>query len=97
MVVFVKKTPKPTTWYSNCFNVVPPPIRYKRATWSKDAKDGAITSFKLCCNPSSTDLLQYKLKVRSFSTRSVEQYILWKKDLEKRIISCYFALARLGS
>ena len=93
MVVFVKKTPKPTTWYLNHFNVVPPPIRFKWATWSKDAEDGAVTSFKLCCNPSNTDSLQYELKVRSFSTGSVEQYILWKKDLEKLIIGQSLELA----
>jgi hypothetical protein len=86
MVVFVKKTPKPKTWYSNRVNVVSPPIRFKRATWSKNADDGAVSSFKLRCNPTNTDSLQYELKVRSFNTGSVEQYILWKKDLEKLII-----------
>ena len=39
------------------------------------------------------DSLQYKLKVCSFSTGSVEQYILWKKDLEKLIISQNLELA----
>ena len=76
MVVFIKKTPKPKSWYSNDLNVVLPPIRFKQATWSKDAEDGAITSFKLCCNLTNMDSLQYKLKVCSFSTGSVEQYIL---------------------
>ena len=73
--------------------MVPPPIRFKQATWSKDAKDGTVTSFKLHCNPTNTDSLQYKLKVCSFSTGRVEQYIFWKKDLEKLIISQNLELA----
>ena len=89
----MKKTQKPKTWYSNHLNVVPPPIRFKQATWSKDAEDGAVSSFKLRCNPTNTDLLQYELKVHSFNTGSVEQYILWKKDLEKLIIGQNLELA----
>ena len=93
MVVFMKKMQKPKTWYSNHLNVVPPPIWFKQATWSKDAKDGTVSGFKLYCNPTNTDLLQYKLKVRSLNTGSVQQYILWKKDLEKLIIGQNLELA----
>ena len=39
------------------------------------------------------DSLQYELKVHSFNTGSVEQYILWKKDLEKLIIGQNLELA----
>ena len=85
MVVVKLKTQKPKNWYSNHINVVPPPIQLKRATWSKDADDGAVTSFKLRCNPTDSSSLQYELKVRSFGTRMVEQYILWKWDLDKLI------------
>jgi hypothetical protein len=45
-----------------------------------------VTTFKLRCTPSDTDsLVQYELKVRSFETGTVEQYILWKHDLVKLI------------
>jgi hypothetical protein len=45
-----------------------------------------VTSFKLrCTTPSDTNSLQYELKVRSFKTGTVKQYILWKRDLEKLI------------
>ena len=93
MVVFVKKTQKPKTWYSNNVNVVPPPIQFKQATWSRVANNGAVSSFKLCCNLTNADLLQHELKVCSFNTGSVKQYILWKKDLEKLIISQNLELA----
>ena len=39
------------------------------------------------------DSLQYKHKVCSFNTTSVEQYVLWKKDLEKLIIGQSLELA----
>ena len=82
MVLFVKKMPKPKNWYSNCLNMVPPPIQFKQAIWSKDTDDGTVASFKPCCNPTNMDSLQYELKVHSFDTESVKQYILWKKDLK---------------
>jgi hypothetical protein len=85
MVTVKSKTQKPKNWYSNCINIFPPPIQLKRANWSKDADDGAVTSFKLRCNPTDSSSLQYELKVRSFSTGTVEQYILWKRDLDKLI------------
>jgi hypothetical protein len=85
MVTVKSKTQKPKNWYSNRINVVPPPIQLKRVTWSKDADDGAVTSFKLRCNPTDSNSLQYELKVRSFGTGTVEQYILWKRDLDKLI------------
>jgi hypothetical protein len=44
-----------------------------------------VTSFKLCCNPTDSNSLQYELKVRSFDTGTVEQFILWKRDLDKLI------------
>jgi hypothetical protein len=85
MVVVKSKTQKPKNWYSNHINVVPPPIQLKRVTWSKDTDDGAVTSFKLHCNPTDSSSLQYELKVHSFDTRTVEQFILWKRDLDKLI------------
>jgi NACalpha-BTF3-like transcription factor len=83
MVTVKSKAQKPKNYYSNRLNVVPPPIQLKRATWSKNTDDGAVTTFKLRCTPSDTDSLQYELKVRSFESGSVEQYILWKRDLDK--------------
>jgi hypothetical protein len=76
MVTVKSKAQKPKNYYSNCLNVVPPPIQLKRATWSKNTDDGAVTTFKLHCMQSDNDSLQYELKVRSFETGSVEQYIL---------------------
>ena len=86
-MVFVKTMQKPKSWYFNCFNVVPPPFQFKWATWSKDANDGTVASFNLCCNLTKADSLQYELKVCSFDTGSVKQYILWRNDLKKLIIS----------
>ena len=85
MVVVKSKTQKPKNWYSNHINVVPPPIQHNRATWSKNTDVGAVTSFKLCCNPTKSSSLQHELKVHSFDTRTVEQFILWKRDLNKLI------------
>ena len=83
MVTVKSKAQKLKNYYSNRLNVVPPPIQLKWATWSKNTDDGAVTTFKFRCTPSDTDSLQYELKVRSFESGSVEQYILWKRDLDK--------------
>jgi hypothetical protein len=73
MVRVKSKAQKTKNYYSNCLNIVPPPIQLKRATWSKNADDGAVTSFKLLFTPSDPDSLQYKLKVCSFETGTVKQ------------------------
>jgi len=85
MVTLKTKTRNPKGWYSSRQNIVPPPILFKRSVWSKDAEDGEITTFKLRCNPTDKDSQHYELKARSFSTGTVEQFILWKRDLDKVI------------
>jgi hypothetical protein len=79
------KTQKPPNWYSNRINVVSPPIQHNRATWSKNADTGAVTSFKLSCNPTKSSSSQHELTVRSLDTGTVEHVILWKRDLNKLI------------
>jgi hypothetical protein len=85
MVTVKSKAQKPKNYYSNCLNIVPPLIQLKRATWSKNSDDSAVTSFKLWCTPSDTNSLQYESKVYSFESGNVEQYILWKCNLKKLI------------
>jgi hypothetical protein len=42
-----------------------------------------VSTFKLRCNPTQADSQLYELKARSFDTGTVEQFILWKRDLDK--------------
>ena len=44
-----------------------------------------VSTFKLCCNPTQADSQLYELKAWSFNTGTVEQFILWKRDLDKII------------
>jgi len=73
---------KPKDWYSNR-NAVPPPILFKRSHWAKDTDNAMVSTFKLRCNPTQADSQLYELKARSFDTGTVEQFILWKRDLDK--------------
>ena len=45
-----------------------------------------VSTFKLRCNPTQADSQVYELKARSFDTGTVEQFILWKRDLDKIIM-----------
>ena len=85
MVTFKSKTRKPQGWYSNCVNAIPPPILFKRSLWNKEAEDAESTAFKLCSNPTDKDSQVYELKARSFAHGTPEQFILWKRDLNKVI------------
>ena len=85
MVTFKSKTRKPQGWYSNCVNMIPPPILFKRSLWNKDAEDAETTTFKLCSNPINKDSQLYELRAQSFSNGTPEQFILWKRDLDKVI------------
>lgn len=84
MVTVKMKTRKPKDWYSNR-NAVPPPILFKRSVWTKDTDSAMVSTFKLRCNPTESDSQVYELKARSFDTGTVEQFILWKRDLDKVI------------
>jgi hypothetical protein len=72
MITGKSETQKPRNYDSSRLNVVPPQIQLKRAIWSKNTDDGAVTTFKLRCTLSDNDSLQYELKVRSFKTGTVE-------------------------
>jgi hypothetical protein len=85
MVTFKMRSKKPKTWYSNRFNTIPPPILFKRSLWNKDAEGADTSTFKLRSNPSDKDSQIYELKARSFAAGTVEQFIFWKKDLDKII------------
>jgi len=85
MVTFKTRSTKPKTWYSNRFNTIPPPILFKRSLWSKDAEGADTSTFKLRSNPSDKDSQIYELKARSFAAGTVEQFIFWKKELDKII------------
>ena len=85
MVTVKTKTRKPKDWYSNR-NAVPPPILFKRSVWAKDTDSANVSTFKLRCNPTEPDSQVYELKARSFNTGTAEQFILWKRDLDKLLM-----------
>jgi hypothetical protein len=62
----------------------PPPIPYERFERSKTSKhNGNASVFKLRTNPSNDDSPTYELKVFTFKSGTVEEYIDWKKDFIK--------------
>jgi hypothetical protein len=81
MVTFKSNTPRPQNNYK--FNSIPPPIQFKCAEWPKDKDDATVSTFKLRTNPTEVDSQVYELKVRTFRTGTAEQFIIWKRDLEK--------------
>ena len=60
-----------------------PPVPYERARRLKDKDDEEVSVFKLRTNPSDKDSQTYDLKVLTFKSGSVEEFLLWKKDLYK--------------
>jgi hypothetical protein len=82
-MVFKTRTKKPQNWYSNRLNTIPPPIVFKRSLWNKEAEGADTSTFKLRSNPSDKDSQLYELKARSFAAGTVEQFLYWKKDLDK--------------
>jgi hypothetical protein len=81
MVTLKVKTPKSQGYRR--FNSIPPPIRFERAEWSKEKDDDLVSTFKLRTNPSDIDSQIFELKVRTYRTGTPEQFIMWKRDLEK--------------
>ena len=61
----------------------PPPIPYERQERSKDKDREDVSTFKLRTNPTDKDSQIYDMKVLTFKSGTVEEYILWKKDLKK--------------
>jgi hypothetical protein len=80
MVTVKVKTPKPQ---GHKFNSIPPPIHFDHAEWTKEKDDDLVNSFKLWTNSSEVDSQIYETKVRTYQTGTPEQFILWKRDLEK--------------
>jgi hypothetical protein len=65
--------------------MIHPPILFKQSLWNKDAKDAETTAFKLHSNPTDKDSQLYELRARSFANGTPEQFILWKRDMNKVI------------
>jgi len=57
MITVKSEAQKPKNYDSSRLNVVPPMIQLKRAIWSKNTDDGAVTTFKLRCTLSDNDSL----------------------------------------
>jgi hypothetical protein len=66
-------------------NTIPPPILFKWSLWNKDAKDAETSTIKLHSNPTDKDSQLYELRACSFANGTSEQFILWKRDLDKVI------------
>jgi hypothetical protein len=60
-----------------------PPIPYERCERSKSKDNDNVSVFKLRTNPSNDDSPTYDLKALTFKAGSVEEFILWKRDLTK--------------
>jgi hypothetical protein len=60
-----------------------PPIPYERCERSKSKDNENVSVFKLRTNPSNDDSPTYDLKALTFKAGSVEEFILWKRDLIK--------------
>ena len=60
--------------------MIPPPINMKQTTWMKNDNDNLVIT-KLRSNPTKKNSQEYELKAKSFSSGTIEQFILWKHDL----------------
>jgi hypothetical protein len=76
-------TKKPTKDWTELF---PPPIKYERPERSKDIPDEDWATFKLRTNPTDKDSQTYELRVLLFEHGPVEEFIRWKRDLNKILI-----------
>ena len=63
-----------------------PPVPYHRAVRSKDKDNEEVSVFKLRTVPSEKDSQTYDLRVLTFRSGTVEEFLLWKKDLSKVLI-----------
>jgi hypothetical protein len=81
--------------------VTPPPIPYQCCERSKDKDNENVSVFKLRTNPTNEDSPTYDMKALTFSTGTVEEFIMWKRDLLKICVGQHvtdaagkFAMAR---
>ena len=64
----------------------PTPIPYERQERSKDKDNEDVSIFRIRTNPTDKDSQTYDMKVLTFHTGSVEEFLLWKKDLTKVLV-----------
>jgi mannose/fructose/N-acetylgalactosamine-specific phosphotransferase system component IIB len=61
----------------------PHPIPLEGNGHSKDMDIEDMSVFKLCTTPSDKDSQTYDIKVFTLKSGMVEEFILWKKDIER--------------
>ena len=64
----------------------PVPIPFDQAERSKDKDNEDVSVFKLRTNPHDKDSQTYDMKVLTFHLGRVEDFLLWKKDLNKVLV-----------
>jgi hypothetical protein len=64
----------------------PVPIPFDRAERLKDKDNEGVSVFKLRTNPHDKDSQTYDMKVLTFHSGRVEEFLLWKKDLNKVLV-----------
>jgi hypothetical protein len=64
----------------------PVPVPYERCERSKDKDNEDVTVFKLRTNPANDDSPTYDLRALTFKSGTVEEYIMWKRDLTKIMV-----------
>jgi hypothetical protein len=64
----------------------PVPIPYDRPERLKDKDSKDVSVFKLRTNPNDKHSQTYDMKVLTYHTGTVEEFLLWKKDLNKVLV-----------
>jgi hypothetical protein len=64
----------------------PIPIPYDRQERLKDKDNEDVSVFRIRTNPTDKDSQTYDMKVLTFHTGTVEEFLLWKKDLNKVLV-----------
>jgi hypothetical protein len=64
-----------------------PPIPYECCERSKDKDNKNVSVYKLRTNPINEDSPTYDMKALTFSSGTVEEFIMWKRDLLKICVS----------
>jgi hypothetical protein len=64
----------------------PVPIPYDRQERLKDKDNKDVSVFRIRTNPTDKDSQTYDMKVLTFHTGTVEEFLLWKKDLNKVLV-----------
>jgi hypothetical protein len=64
----------------------PAPIPYDRQERSKNKDKEDMSIFRIRTNPTDKDSQTYDMKVLTFHTGTVKEFLLWKKDLNKVLV-----------